>query len=196
MSQERKVIPVQVKVAAILALAPAAFWAACGGGSNGEVNGTETATPFGSPANTGGSGESPAAGQSPTTTAEPTLSVTEAPTPPPTVEITKVSYNEWKDAVVAAFNGQISEEILTKVGYCNGFDLPKDAQYPTFIMISCEQVGLALTERPNSTEALVLTERFFNQKIDQFVAEGYFDEVRAQAIKENAKLLYFTPRNY
>src|SRR3990167_11224502 len=93
--RSRRHIPVSIKAAAILALAPAALWAACGGGGNdGEVKDTATGTPFGTPANSGGSGESPTAVSStvkppeatPTATATNPATETATPEPAPTFE--------------------------------------------------------------------------------------------------------------
>ena len=68
----------------------AAIAAACGGGGNdGEVKDTATGTPFGTPANSGGSGESPTAVSStvkpPEATATATATTTASATPEPTI---------------------------------------------------------------------------------------------------------------
>ena len=65
MNQERKQIPFRAKVAAILALAPAALWAACGG--KGETSNSPS--------------ESPTIGPSPERTIEPTLNPTAIASP-------------------------------------------------------------------------------------------------------------------
>jgi len=104
--RSRRHIPVSIKAAAILALAPAALWAACGGGGNdGEVKDTATGTPFGTPANSGGSGESPTAVSStvkpPEATPTKTATATETVTPtPPEVVLTPEELTSYVDSAM------------------------------------------------------------------------------------------------
>lgn len=76
-----------------------------GGGNNGEVNGTETGTgtPFGSPANTGGSGESPKPTAVSSTAKPPEPTPTATATPEATAEQLP-SHGEVFDLIVQGLN--------------------------------------------------------------------------------------------